>query len=365
MSGQPDPSVGLAGRESLGERGHEAHREEERAGEEHDRAVPVATSPRPAGDHHRDVAAQAEEDSSDQVGQVDGRQAGPSELGQGRTECEEGATEDERRSGGDVHPVPSSRHRSMPRQEFCHGVPRSFSRSPRSRTAREAASSGSGEGGNRVLTRSGGCRGGPCQPRSSPRASSVDAGRAGTGADLRGRNAMTDPLSSWREGATKDAILRYVDEASSEGSAGWVPAEDRVAVFDNDGTLWCEKPMPIQLDFILRRLVEMAEADPALREKQPWKAAHEHDHGWLAQVMADHYAGDDTDLPAAGGRHPRRLRRHHRRAVRGRRRGLPPRRSPPHAGPRLPRVRVRADDPAARPPEGQRLRHLHRLRRRA
>ena len=112
---------------------------------------------------------------------------------------------------------------------------------------------------------------------------------------------MTDPLSSWREGATKDAILRYVDDASSEGSAGWVPAEDRVAVFDNDGTLWCEKPMPIQLDFILRRLVEMADADPALREKQPWKAAHEHDYGWLAQVMADHYAGDDTNLPLLAG----------------------------------------------------------------
>jgi hypothetical protein len=46
-----------------------------------------------------------------------------------------------------------------------------------------------------------------------------------------------------------------------------------VAVLDNEGTLWCEKPMPIQLDFILRRLVKMAEADPALRERQPWKAA--------------------------------------------------------------------------------------------
>ena len=57
-------------------------------------------------------------------------------------------------------------------------------------------------------------------------------------------------------------------------------------MFDNDGTLWCEKPMPIQLDFILRRLVEMAEADPTLRERQPWKAAHERDYDWLAKVMA-------------------------------------------------------------------------------
>ena len=112
---------------------------------------------------------------------------------------------------------------------------------------------------------------------------------------------MSDALSRWREGATKDAILRYVDAACSEGSAAWVPPDERVAVFDNDGTLWCEKPMPIQLDFILRRLVEMVEADPALEEKQPWKAAHERDYGWLAHVMTDHYAGDDTNLPLVAG----------------------------------------------------------------
>jgi phosphoserine phosphatase len=112
---------------------------------------------------------------------------------------------------------------------------------------------------------------------------------------------MTDPLSCWREGSTKDAILGYVEEARSESSAGWVPVDERVAVFDNDGTLWCEKPMPIQLDFVLRRLVEMAEVDPTLREKQPWKAAYERDHGWLAKVMADHYAGDDTELPLLAG----------------------------------------------------------------
>ena len=67
-------------------------------------------------------------------------------------------------------------------------------------------------------------------------------------------------------------------------------------MFDNDGTLWCEKPLPIQADFILRRLHEMAEADPALREKQPWKAAYNRDYAWLGQVMVEHYAGDDTNV---------------------------------------------------------------------
>ena len=61
--------------------------------------------------------------------------------------------------------------------------------------------------------------------------------------------------------------------------------------------------MPIQLDFFLRRLVEMAENDPALRDRQPWKAAHERDYGWLARVLEDHYAGDDTE-PARAGRRP-------------------------------------------------------------
>jgi phosphoglycolate phosphatase-like HAD superfamily hydrolase len=69
-----------------------------------------------------------------------------------------------------------------------------------------------------------------------------------------------------------------------------------VAVFDNDGTLWCEKPMPIELGFILRRLAAMAEQDPALRDRQPWKAAWSDDYGWLGEVITKHYAGDDTDV---------------------------------------------------------------------
>ena len=75
-----------------------------------------------------------------------------------------------------------------------------------------------------------------------------------------------------------------------------MPPDERVAVFDNDGTLWCEKPMPIQLDFILRRLHEMAEAQPELRDRQPWKSAYDRDYTWLGAVLAAHYAGDDSDL---------------------------------------------------------------------
>ena len=53
---------------------------------------------------------------------------------------------------------------------------------------------------------------------------------------------------------------------TDEGGADYVPPDERVAVFDNDGTLWCEKPMPIELGFILQRLAEMAEADESLRD---------------------------------------------------------------------------------------------------
>jgi hypothetical protein len=112
------------------------------------------------------------------------------------------------------------------------------------------------------------------------------------------RSAPPDrALTSWRDGATRQAVVDFVARAADE-----VPEEERVAVFDNDGTLWCEKPMPIQLDFILRRLVEMAEADPGLGDRQPWKAAREHDYAWLSQVLTDHYAGDDhlVTIMAAG-----------------------------------------------------------------
>ena len=106
-----------------------------------------------------------------------------------------------------------------------------------------------------------------------------------------------EALTSWNAGAARQAVVDFVARVVSDR----VPVEERVAVFDNDGTLWCEKPLPIQADFILRRLVEMAQADPDLRGRQPWKAAYERDYEWLATVLAEHYAGDDTNLPTLAG----------------------------------------------------------------
>jgi hypothetical protein len=109
-------------------------------------------------------------------------------------------------------------------------------------------------------------------------------------------SAAVTALASWRDGPAKQAILKFVAKTSGQDGSEPVPVEERVAVFDNDGTLWCEKPVPIQMDFILRRFVEMAETDAGLRNRQPWKAAYERDHGWFSTVMAEHYAGDDHNV---------------------------------------------------------------------
>ena len=109
-------------------------------------------------------------------------------------------------------------------------------------------------------------------------------------------SVQTDVLTSWNAGAARQAVVEFVERTVSDG----VPAEERIAVFDNDGTLWCEKPMPIQADFILRRLYEMALADPQLRDRQPWKAAYTRDYAWLGKVLAEHYAEGRVRAISAG-----------------------------------------------------------------
>jgi hypothetical protein len=100
------------------------------------------------------------------------------------------------------------------------------------------------------------------------------------------------PLPTWRDGDPKRAIVEFVERTVAEQ----VPLPERVAVFDNDGTLWCEQPMPMQADFIIRRLSEMAQADSDLTTRQPWKAAFEQDHQWFANVLVEHYAGEETNV---------------------------------------------------------------------
>ncbi len=112
---------------------------------------------------------------------------------------------------------------------------------------------------------------------------------------------MSDALRSWNDTPARQAIVEFVESVTREGSADYLPPAVRVAVFDNDGTLWCEKPMPIELGFILARLAAMAEKDATLRERQPWKAASERDFAWLGDVITKHYHGDDGDVKVLMG----------------------------------------------------------------
>ena len=70
-----------------------------------------------------------------------------------------------------------------------------------------------------------------------------------------------DPLPSWNEGAAKRSIVSFVTAVTTPGSPDFVAPEQRVATFDNDGTLWCEKPLPVQLYFALDRVKALQDAD--------------------------------------------------------------------------------------------------------
>ena len=79
-----------------------------------------------------------------------------------------------------------------------------------------------------------------------------------------------DPLPSWNDGATKTSITAFVAKVTKEGSPDFVPVAERIATFDNDGTLWCEQPMPVQLFFALDRVKTLAPQHPEWKTKEPF-----------------------------------------------------------------------------------------------
>jgi phosphoglycolate phosphatase-like HAD superfamily hydrolase len=96
-------------------------------------------------------------------------------------------------------------------------------------------------------------------------------------------HAIDDPLPSWNDGRVKQAITEFVSRVTTADSPDFVPVADRIATFDNDGTLWAEQPI-VQGMFVLTRLKEMAAADPSLNQKQPYKAALEGDMAYFKQA---------------------------------------------------------------------------------
>jgi hypothetical protein len=100
------------------------------------------------------------------------------------------------------------------------------------------------------------------------------------------QTAQTDPLPTWNEGGSKRSILHFVEAVTLTGGAEFVPPLDRIAVFDNDGTLWSEKPLYFQLIFALDRVKALASQHPEWQEQQPFKAVLEDDiDGLVAMSM--------------------------------------------------------------------------------
>ena len=106
-----------------------------------------------------------------------------------------------------------------------------------------------------------------------------------------------DPLPSWNSGPAKSAIVKFVKEVTKKGGPDFVPAAERIATFDNDGTLWCEQPMYVQLAFALERVKAEAPNHPEWKTTEPFKSVLADDmkgvmasgeHGLLELVMATH-----------------------------------------------------------------------------
>ena len=90
-------------------------------------------------------------------------------------------------------------------------------------------------------------------------------------------NILKDPLPSWNEGASKKAIVDFVTKTTKAGSADFIPAPERIACFDNDGTLWSEQPMYFQFAFVMDRVKALAPQHPEWKDTQPFKAVLEGD----------------------------------------------------------------------------------------
>jgi hypothetical protein len=89
--------------------------------------------------------------------------------------------------------------------------------------------------------------------------------------------AADEPLLSWQDGPAKRAIVDFVTRVTTRGGPEFVPESERVATFDNDGTLWGEHPMYIQMAFGLDRVKALAPQHPDWQQKQPFKAVLEGD----------------------------------------------------------------------------------------
>lgn len=112
-----------------------------------------------------------------------------------------------------------------------------------------------------------------------------------------------DPLPSWSETETKQAIIDFVNKTTTRGSADFIPTEDRIACFDNDGTLWSEQPFYFQVMFALDRVKALALQHPEWKHQEPFKSLLTHDaktafkggEKGLSEIIMATHAGLTTD----------------------------------------------------------------------
>ncbi len=89
---------------------------------------------------------------------------------------------------------------------------------------------------------------------------------------------VADPLPSWNDTAPKKAIMAFVERVTKEGSPDFVPPAERIATFDNDGTLWAEQPMYFQFQFAIDRVKALAPQHPEWKTKEPFKSSARRRH---------------------------------------------------------------------------------------
>ena len=109
-----------------------------------------------------------------------------------------------------------------------------------------------------------------------------------------------DRLPSWNDGEVKSAIVDFVARSSDATSADFVAPVDRIATFDNDGTLWVEQPIPPQAPFLLNKLVEMVKADPSLAGREPFRSIVSQDPEFFAGVARQDPAAIELFLRGIG-----------------------------------------------------------------
>jgi len=114
-----------------------------------------------------------------------------------------------------------------------------------------------------------------------------------------------DPLLSWNDSKAKQSIIEFVEKVTNPGSPDFVPVPERIATFDNDGTLWCEKPLPVQLYFALDRVKTLAPQHPEWKAREPFASLLKGDlksalaggeHALLELLMATHTGNTNVEF---------------------------------------------------------------------